>query len=804
MGFVSSSFVDCLISQKGHQLIRGMLRPRLPTPSLPAALAAARRILGCREVRRAAARVRGLRLAPGPKPSPSAASRYSHCARVQTQGATFPSAKARAPMVDGEVDEPINHIREAAEATHPEEADNDDLPRDVVRAARTISDLVANRREVGAERRRVLKVLRRVKRDLRGVNERLQAVRPPHISGAPQIVDAAFLHALACAVSSPDTDLAALFVVGFPPVGDIPPSGWWEELADPASLDLCSQDHDWWVRRLEAKLRGKMRSAQLHGEMVSVREKTLAEVERGLAAGPFSRDQLDAAYGVGLWRPMQRFGVLQKGKVRPCDNARQSLSNEGTTTREKLRCDRADFPARVARLFAQLSWEKGRPLPPLLGGTDDLADAYRHVPCSDPRFTVVAAPDPRTGKVEYFTMSGFNFGLKSAVLCFNRFPECMTAVARQLLAVVCTHYYDDFAVVEPACTARGGQEALREIMKLVAFPFSAAKAVDARRVFTFLGVCCDLSSAEEGVVAESRRARLTAQIKETLESGAISGAQLASMCGKLQFTLSWAFGKVGRACMQPLHALEAAGGGELRAAARAALSFLSELIPRLPPCRVHLAACPDPPVLVWTDGAFEQGGTLQDVGFLVLAPRDEAPPFEEADLDAESYLSKFYTASHGCGSVPAHLRRCFCEAKQKINQVEIVAALCPYLSLPDVFVSRPVIHWVDNTAALSALVKGYSRASDSAHLVHAFHARNSGARARVWFEWVKSAANPADEPSRNLSLAGKTWRLGRRLRSSPVDVVFPELAAKRDSQGWFKESSAARAGMGAFSSPSSR
>ena len=83
----------------------------------------------------------------------------------------------------------------------------------------------------------------------------------------------------------------------------------------------------------------------------------------------------------------------------------------------------------------------------MLGGTDDLADAYRHVPCADPRFTVVAIPNAETGEVEYFTLSGFNFGLKSAVLHFNRFPELMVAAARQIFASVCSHYYDDFVVV---------------------------------------------------------------------------------------------------------------------------------------------------------------------------------------------------------------------------------------------------------------------------------------------------------------------------------------------------------------------
>ena len=64
-----------------------------------------------------------------------------------------------------------------------------------------------------------------------------------------------------------------------------------------------------------------------------------------------------------------------------------------------------------------------------------------------------------------------------------------------------------------------------------------------------------------------------------------------------------------------------------------------------------------------------------------------------------------------------------------------------------------MLHFIDNTAALAGLTKGYSRVVDSAHIVHAFHAWNVAIGAHVWFEYVRSEANPSDEPSRNLELA---------------------------------------------------
>ena len=71
-----------------------------------------------------------------------------------------------------------------------------------------------------------------------------------------------------------------------------------------------------------------------------------------------------------------------------------------------------------------------------------------------------------------------------------------------------------------------------------------------------------------------------------------------------------------------------------------------------------------------------------------------------------------------------------------------------------VLAGRDVVHWIDNTSAKAALVHGYSGALDSSRLVHALHAYNLGLRARPWFEYVRSKANPADEPSRGICLSG--------------------------------------------------
>lgn len=61
---------------------------------------------------------------------------------------------------------------------------------------------------------------------------------------------------------------------------------------------------------------------------------------------------------------------------------------------------------------------------------------------------------------------------------------------------------------------------------------------------------------------------------------------------------------------------------------------------------------------------------------------------------------------------------------------------------------RKVLHFIDNTVALSALVHGYSGKPELAKMVNIFYLQMIGLRASVFFDYVPSKANIADLPSR--------------------------------------------------------
>jgi len=84
-------------------------------------------------------------------------------------------------------------------------------------------------------------------------------------------------------------------------------------------------------------------------------------------------------------------------------------------------CERASFPAVVGRLLVE-AWPPSAPLPKMRIGTDDIASAYRRLPCAHPEATVVAAWDPAREAVAYYTMDRHNFGLSAVVLIVS--TEC--------------------------------------------------------------------------------------------------------------------------------------------------------------------------------------------------------------------------------------------------------------------------------------------------------------------------------------------------------------------------------------------
>jgi hypothetical protein len=191
---------------------------------------------------------------------------------------------------------------------------------------------------------------------------------------------------------------------------------------------------------------------------------------------------------------------------------------------------------------------------------------------------------------------------------------------------------------------------------------------------------------------------------------------------------------------------------------------------RLPRRRYQIrAGAQRPPIWIWTDAMYTEGQP-PCIAFVVR-------------IDGRYY--------HGSLEVPASFMRKFVESRQYIGQLELLAAISVYFSMPDALRGRRVIHMIDNQSAVAALIKGYARAVDSVRIVHAFAAFNLGLGVSTWFEWVPSKANIADLPSRG------DFALLSELGSTSLPLILPDVAAWDDHAGaWMDRAEAGASLMG--------
>lgn len=695
-----------------------------------------------------------------------------------------------------------SHFAEAFKMTHPRqrmEADLDPACRATIEwqcSAHLRGD------DIRVLRNARLSAMVQCARDLEGWSRALEELAPSWLqdSKLPRPHHALFdLVSEVCQL--PDTDLVDDLVCGAPAVGVCPDSGAFRRDWQPSAVSIDDLDHAAWHDEVHRQLSRAGADPARRAEHEALWARTAEEVANGFAFPLGGRKDAAAFFGGDdQFREMVRFAVKQKGKIRPCDNARVSLHNLATTLFERLSLESADFPARAASLYAELL---GDTVFAFLLGTEDISAAYRRMPCAHPWFTVFAQWDPgvpgvREPSVQYFRLEGFNFGLKSAVVAFNRLAFCMQQSATRLLALCCASYFDDFCVAEPSF-AKGGQQMLRDYASLLRVPFAGAflgepgsKSDAPSLKNTFLGVQHDFTRfareriSEAGIVPD-RLVELAKDISEILEMGSFSStAGPLKLAGRLWFTLSWAVGRFGRAALQPLHAASNGSRSEVISdELRRALSFIRDLLvdpssglPRLRPRKFRYKRSRLPAVLVWSDARWEASDERPaGMGFVVFFPEtpDQARAATDAMagrrppwlLGAETPRGTWrYAAYDPDSAVYAHWRA----REQYIGQLELLAAVSVYYSLRDDLRGREVIHFTDNAGALACLIKNYSSDIDSARLVHTFWALASCLEIDVWFEFVYSEANIADWPSRgDLAFANDLEALACEMRVPPSD-----------------------------------
>ena len=680
-------------------------------------------------------------------------------------------------------------------------------------------------------RRERARLVRRLSDQLRPVSARIASLMQPSVLRCAGSINVAFIAAFIDASNWLDVDLPRRLVEGFITVGECCDSGVYRRIEP-----LVSREK--WQARLarfvsstapwnRALLRRLARRASAAGADrladVALAAKTAKELIKGAVIGPYRtvgalsraiRHLHPAMPAEVVPRLMERFGIAQKDAIRAIDNGKSNSANWATRMYETVSTPDFAYVAVVARAFVDAASSPRAGSPPLAPSCPkmaislrDLTMAYRTIPTAQPWYGAFAFFNPVAdppGPELYFT-PGHNFGLTSAVVNFNRYPEFAVVALRALFDVPAEHFYDDFIVPDLAVGGDTAFLAVGEILNasgcrrrpdaLIRAPeIDPGKDQHPGPSNTVLGVITDLSRAHtHGQVLfradPERAARYLRGFREAFRRGVLTPSEAGKLRGQFFFLLSAAYASIGRAATLSLvqrqyrdKTYEFLPGSALHHTLLFFEALLSpDLVsgtPALPPLVVPVVPDPRPPLLVYSDAAFAlrrlrkriSGSACHELaqrlggglGVVIYDPLDGMVRWAAAKPDWQTLL-KFWPG----------------DRKTYIAQLEVLAAVAVYYTYPRLFVDRRVNHWIDNTVALSALVHGYSGKLDLATMVNAFYLQIAGLRSAVYFDWVPSKANIADLPSRD------AWEeLAASLSGIPLDPSDTHILSVPNLADW--------------------
>ncbi len=244
-------------------------------------------------------------------------------------------------------------------------------------------------------------------------------------------------------------------------------------------------------------------------------------------------------------------------------------------------------------------------------------------------------------------------------------------------------------------------------------------------------------------------AELSAELADLLAIGEATTARVLSLCGSLMFLILACFSRIGRGSLQPLfwwvanHLASEPRGSPSTAKyepdpqAIAALVLFQFAIRNLSSREFQLSRVHRPPLIAYSDAGLEiQSEPCDSTRMLGISKGLGGILF-----DGDSTLA---AAAQCPDDILVGLR----PRKTQIIPVELLAAAGLMFTFAEAFLDRDVIFFIDNQAVCAALCKGASRSDDIQAFTTAFHTMVTKLHARVWFEWVPSQANPADELSR--------------------------------------------------------
>lgn len=255
-------------------------------------------------------------------------------------------------------------------------------------------------------------------------------------------------------------------------------------------------------------------------------------------------------------------------------------------------------------------------------GTDDLPDAYRGLPVCDDhlRYSNVAIYVPAVGR-RFTTMYGLAYGLESAVVNFNRFPQLGIAVVRRCLLGFAAAYFDDDLAVDFVKDHDVSQVGLQLVFRLLGASPQPAKSFAPGRNRRYLGTSVHVGDfVSEGLILFQPKFTTASKILRKLSSALETSTLSPDDAGKLRGDLNWMFsmcaGYAGRIGGPLLAAKQKDSSPALSVEDCFTLRLLAAIVSCPEPRMLAVRDAPPQPLVIYSDASFEND-TLR-LGWVIM------------------------------------------------------------------------------------------------------------------------------------------------------------------------------------------
>eukprot|EP00435_Cladocopium_sp_Y103_P044022 s1093_g12.t1 len=335
----------------------------------------------------------------------------------------------------------------------------------------------------------------------------------------------------------------------------------------------------------------------------------------------------------------------------------------------------------------------------------------------------------------FMLYTGLLFGLPLAVTSFNRYSRLVEALSRRFAFCLTSLYFDDAHITDRKSCRGSGQHAVQHLNRLLGTPFSSDKCQSMQSSGTFLGLDHNFEVVHTaGIVRFWARDRIqqkllglmaTAESTERLTPGVA-----AKTYGIANFFEQGVWGRIGCGGLAAIKARQQERSSELTDELRQCFAILTTVIQTKPQRQLEVTPFQGRRFLAASDAALEipKMGTG---GFLLVW---HSPGLQLR----EAFVSV----------IPPSVYSLWEPGDKKIAQLELLQVLYALFARPDKFRDCRGFWFIDNTAALMALIRGRSDNPDLEIMSRLIHLTLFALKAWFWWEWIPSKANWADEISR--------------------------------------------------------